>query len=427
MVIRYTQQLREEAYKLKLERRGPQVYFRGLIELSNKCRKNCLYCGIRCGNCGVERYEMSDEQVLREAQFALDAGYGSIAIQGGERSDSAFVERIARLVYAIRRLVPGGDPLRVVKDIQGGGAGCGAIDNADPSAGYGAIGSTGTGAGNCVSGRNSGMENNLGITLSLGEQEREVFREWKNAGASRYLLRIEASNRDLYEKLHPGFRYTGAGLGQDDARIHSYDRRVQALYDLKSEGYLLGSGIMIGLPFQTSANLDEDLQFLKDLQVDMVGMGPYIPHKDTPLGQIVAYWRNGADQQNAGIRTTPLPEYLHSLAALPRGDFWKFSNEQLLDLSLDMVAHLRILMPHINIAATTALQVLHPYGREMALLSGANVIMPNMTETSLRGNYSLYEGKHGVEDDAASTRSKLLENLSLLEIPVGWNLRGDWR
>lgn len=423
-----TKSRRDIAYELKLKHRGPEVYFRGLIEISNKCRKNCLYCGIRRGNCNVERYEMSDGQVLQEAQFALDAGYGSIAIQGGERTDSAFIERITRLIYAIRRLQPGGNPLDAVPHRRGGAS------LAVP-----------------------GGENNLGITLSLGEQEREVYREWKNAGATRYLLRIEASNRELYEKLHPG--YGAAEEGMDsfqentvtpdncgdsqncrdsqtcrdsqncrksqicrEARIHSYDARVQALHDLKSEGYLLGSGIMIGLPFQTRRNLDEDLQFLKDLQVDMVGMGPYIPHKDTPLGQIVSSWRSGDPSL-----TDTLPPHFKELAVLPRGDFWNLTNGELLELSIDMVARLRILMPHINIAATTALQVLHPYGREMALLAGANVIMPNMTETSLRGNYSLYEGKHGVEDDAASTRDKLLENLSRMGIPVGWNLRGDWK
>lgn len=423
-----TKSRRDIAYELKLKHRGPEVYFRGLIEISNICRKNCLYCGIRRGNCNVERYEMSDGQVLQEAQFALDAGYGSIAIQGGERTDSAFIERITRLIYAIRRLQPGGNPLDAVSHRRGGAL------LAVP-----------------------GGENNLGITLSLGEQEREVFREWKRVGATRYLLRIEASNRELYEKLHPGYGAAEAGkesmqgnicipdncgdsqnCGDShtcrdsqncrksqicrEARMHSYDARVQALHDLKSEGYLLGSGIMIGLPFQTRRNLDEDLQFLKDLQVDMVGMGPYIPHKDTPLGQIVSSWRSG----NPSLTDT-LPSHFKELAVLPRGDFWNLTNEELLELSIDMVARLRILMPHINIAATTALQVLHPYGREMALLAGANVIMPNMTETSLRGNYSLYEGKHGVEDDAASTRDKLLDNLSRMGIPVGWNLRGDWR
>ena len=374
---------RDLAYSLKLQHRGPQVYLRGLIEISNRCRKNCLYCGIRAGNAQVCRYEMTDEQVLREAQFALDAGYGSVAIQGGERSDSEFIEKITRLVWQIRHLQKGGNPESVMQ---------------------------------LASEKASTLPlNNLGITLSLGEQPQEVYREWKKAGATRYLLRIETSNKELYEKIHPGFALTGNNA--KDAANHSMLRRLQALADLKSENYLLGSGVMIGLPFQTYEHLQEDLQFLQNLGVDMVGMGPYIPHYDTPLGQIVSHWLTG----------TPLPDNLKELASQPRGDFWNMSNSELLEVSLQMVARLRILLPDINIAATTALQVLDPMGREQALLHGANVIMPNMTETQLRGNYSLYQGKQGVEDDAVSTRDKLLENLSGLGISVGWDERGDRR
>ena len=304
--------LQQEAYALKLQYRGPQVYFRGLIEISNRCRKNCLYCGIRAGNAQVCRYEMSDEQVLREAQFALDAGYGSVAIQGGERSDSEFIEKITRLVWQIRHLQKGGNPESVMQ---------------------------------LASEKASTLPlNNLGITLSLGEQPQEVYREWKKAGATRYLLRIETSNKELYEKIHPGFALTGNNA--KDAANHSMLRRLQALADLKSENYLLGSGVMIGLPFQTYEHLQEDLQFLQNLGVDMVGMGPYIPHYDTPLGQIVSHWRTGA----------PLPDNLKELASQPRGDFWNMSNSELLEVSLQMVARLRILLPDINIAATTALQ-----------------------------------------------------------------------
>lgn len=383
--------LREEAYRLKLLHRGPEVYFRGLIEISNICRKNCLYCGIRCGNTCAQRYEMSDDQVLHEAQFALDAGYGSIAIQGGERGDAPFIERISRLVYDIRRLVPGG-----------GGKPVGSPVTA--SAGL------------------SSPANNLGITLSLGEQPIEVYREWLKAGASRYLLRIEASNRELYGKIHPGNLCRQGGCREAD--MHSYDARVQALVDLKSAGYILGTGVMIGLPFQTYGNLEEDLKFFKEMKVDMVGMGPYIPHKDTPLGKIVEGWKSGSVCDGEACNGADSGE--QPLSG-PRGDFWNIGNGELLELSVDMVARLRILMPHINIAATTALQVLDPYGREKALMAGANVIMPNMTETALRGNYSLYEGKQGVEDDAASTCNKLLGNLSQLGIPVGWGKRGDFK
>jgi biotin synthase len=306
-----------------------------------------------------------------------------VAIQGGERSDSEFIEKITRLVWQIRHLQKGGNPESVMQ---------------------------------LASEKASTLPlNNLGITLSLGEQPKEVYREWKKAGATRYLLRIETSNKELYEKIHPGFALTGNNA--KDAANHSMLRRLQALADLKSENYLLGSGVMIGLPFQTYEHLQEDLQFLQNLGVDMVGMGPYIPHYDTPLGQIVSHWRTAA----------PLPDNLKELASQPRGDFWNMSNSELLEVSLQMVARLRILLPDINIAATTALQVLDPMGREQALLHGANVIMPNMSETQLRGNYSLYQGKQGVEDDAVSTRDKLLENLSGLGISVGWDERGDRR
>ena len=134
----------------------------------------------------MQRYEMTDEQVLQEAQFALNAGYGSLAIQGGERSDSAFVERITRLVSLIRQLQPGGNPLDVL---------------------------------NRSKAVTTSPQNELGITLSLGEQPLEVYKEWMAAGATRYLLRIEASNKELYEKLHPGFTYTGAN--PKDAQLHS--------------------------------------------------------------------------------------------------------------------------------------------------------------------------------------------------------------
>lgn len=347
-----------------------KVYLRGLIEISNICRKNCLYCGIRCGNCAVQRYELSDEQILQEAQFALDAGYGSVVLQGGERTDSAYVERIARLVRQIKELRPG--------------EGCG-----------------------FATGNNIGTDFNprqpLGITLSLGEQSREVYKEWYDAGAHRYLLRIEASNRQLYEKIHP------SGSDQE-SKVHSYDARLQALYDLKSTGFITGSGVMIGLPYQTHENLDEDLKFFKEFGVDMVGMGPYIPHKETPLGRLVLQeW----EKKKRGETYADL------------GVFAFMDDSDKLELSIEMVRRLRKMMPHINIAATTALQVLDPDGREKAVLAGANVIMPNITETGQRKNYQLYEGKPGVNDDAASTKLQLEANLDKIGVSIGWWQVGD--
>ncbi len=344
-----------------------KVYLRGLIEISNICKKNCLYCGIRCGNCSVQRYELSDEQILQEAQFALDSGYGSVVLQGGERTDSAYVERIARLVYQIKQLRP--------SEVKAGFAMGAGIVSDQP----------------------------LGITLSLGEQSREVYKEWYNAGAHRYLLRIEASNRLLYEKIHP----SGSDL---EKRMHSYDARVRALHDLKSVGYITGSGIMIALPFQTRENLEEDLKFFKELGVDMVGMGPYIPHKETPLGQLVL------GEQSKRETGSPYMDL---------GEFAFITNAEKLELSIEMVRRLRELMPHINIAATTALQVLDPCGRERAVLAGANVIMPNITEVGERKNYQLYEGKPGVNDDAVSTKRQLEANLAKIGVSIGWWEVGD--
>jgi biotin synthase len=203
-----------------------------------------------------------------------------------------------------------------------------------------------------------------------------------NAGAHRYLLRIETSNRELYYKLHPG----------DDR--HSFDTRLSAILQLRAEGYQVGTGVMIGLPFQTIEHLAGDLLFFQSLDIDMVGMGPYLEHSQTPLYQ-----------------------YHHLL--LP--------SEKRLELTLKMVAVQRFLMPDLNIAATTALQVLHPEGREMAVLAGANIIMPNMTLPEHRPDYLIYEHKPGVDDDAGISKSKLEQTLHNAGITIGYGEWGDSR
>jgi len=322
-------QLFDEAYRTKVENVGESVYLRGLIEISNICRKNCLYCGIRSDNSAVVRYQLSNDDVLGAAKFALDAGYGSIVIQGGERQDKAFVKDIKRLIKKIKRL---------------------------------------------------SRENPLGITLSLGEQPIEVYEDWFDAGAHRYLLRIESSNEELYNMIHPS------------GNLHSFNSRVRALLNLKYTGYQVGTGVMIGLPFQTAEHLADDLLFFRDFDIDMCGMGPYLEHSQTPM------W---------ALRNNILPP------------------EERLTLSLKMVALLRLMMPDINIAATTAMQTLHPEGREMAIMAGANVIMPNMTIQDVRANYQIYENKPGIEDDAAISKSKLEEFLSQKNIPIGLNQWGD--
>lgn len=316
----------KEAYDVKVENIGSKVYLRGLIELSNICIKNCLYCGIRKDNDHVHRYELSDKQVLEAAQFAWEAGYGSLVLQAGERVSSEYVGKVTRLV-------------REIKEIS---------------------------------------EGKLGISLSLGEQSRDVYREWFDAGAHRYLLRIESSNPELYSKIHPA------------NNLHSWERRVQALKDLKEIGYQTGTGVMIGLPYQTLEDLADDLMFIKSMGIHMVGMGPYLTHSETPMG-------------NLGITTTDL------------------------SLTLKMVAALRLLLPKINIAATTAMQVVDPEGREKAVLAGANIIMPNMTITEVRESYQIYENKPGIKDDAAISKTKLEMNLEKNGIEIGWGEWGDSR
>ena len=302
-----------EAYRTKVSTVGDKVYLRGLVEISNICRKNCLYCGIRRDNHAAGRYEISSEEVLQSAEFAYKEGYASMVIQGGERTDRTFISKITSLLKEIKQRWP------------------------------------------------------LGITLSLGEQPLEVYREWFEAGAHRYLLRIESSTRELYEKIHPW------------DSLHSYDSRVQALKDLRTAGYQVGTGVMIGLPFQTAAHLADDLLFFKKMDIDMCGMGPYLEHSQTPLYQ----WR-------------------HLL--LPQ--------QRRLELSITMVALLRLLMPDINIAATTAMQAIDPYGREKAIMAGANVLMPNLTLSEVRENYQIYQNKPGIGEDAAISSSRTERRLA---------------
>ena len=292
--------LREEAYRVKVNTIGPEVYLRGLIEISNICAKNCLYCGIR-RDIKCQRYELSDDEVLATARIAARRRFGSVVIQGGERTDPAFIRKITRLLKAIKEIEP-------------------AVEGDPP----------------------------LGVTLSLGEQSRQVYEEWFDAGAHRYLLRIESTNPDLYHKIHP------------NDPLHSYDRRLRALYDLKEIGYQAGTGAMIGLPFQTADDMADDLLFYKEFDAPMIGMGPYNPHPETPLT----------------LSGVPYPSAARRFA-----------------LGLKMIALLRLLMPDINIASATALEVLDPHGREKGILSGANVFMPNITPEEQKANYNLYDRK----------------------------------
>lgn len=307
---------------------GNVVYFRGLIEFSNICEKNCFYCGIRRDNKNTRRYNLSDEQILEAAKFAYDNSYGSVVLQGGELESEFFTGRIESLVRKIKELSNG----------------------------------------------------ELGITLSVGEQSKDTYRRWFEAGAHRYLLRIESSSRDLYYKIHP----------YDDK--HSFEKRLQALYDLKAVGFQVGTGVMIGLPFQTIEDLADDLLFMKQMDIDMCGMGPYIEHEDTPL------WA-----------------YRHELMPL----------EERFRLALKMIAILRILMKDINIASATALQAIDPIGREKALKIGANIIMPNITPGTYRNDYKLYQNKPCTDEEASDCTNCLEARIKLSGNTIGYNSWGD--
>ncbi|HPI45818.1 MAG TPA: [FeFe] hydrogenase H-cluster radical SAM maturase HydE, partial [Tenuifilaceae bacterium] len=222
--------------------------------------------------------------------------------------------------------------------------------------------------------------NELGITLSLGEQTEETYRKWFNKGGVRYLLRIESSNRELYAKLHPNDKH------------HIYDERIECLKALRRVGYQVGTGVMIGLPFQTLEHLAEDLLWIKEMDIDMVGMGPYVEHPNTPLY-----------------------EFKDSLLPL----------KERFDLALKMTALLRIIMKDINIAAPTALQAIDPLGREKAIKVGANIVMPNITPGAYRNDYKLYENKPCVDDAADDCKNCLEARIQLTGDEIGYGEHGN--
>ena len=305
---------------------GNKVWFRGLIEFSNICGKDCLYCGIRKGNKNLTRYNLSDDEILAAARFAYVNRYGSIALQSGELESQFVADRIESLLHRIKDLSDG----------------------------------------------------KLGVTLSVGEQETEVYKRWFEAGAHRYLLRIESTNQSLYNKIHP-----------DDSK-HDFKRRLDCLKSLQDIGYQTGTGVMIGLPFQTMDDLAGDLLFMKKFNIDMCGMGPYIEHADTPLIE-------------------------HSEKLMPL--------KERFDLTLKMIALIRVMMKDINIVAATALQAIDPIGREKAVKIGANILMPNITPGKYRDSYKLYDNKPCTDDSAEDCQSCLEARVSLADAEV---IYGEW-
>lgn len=304
------------AYAVKTETVGRKVYFRGLIEMSNVCVKNCYYCGIRRDNEAVRRFTLNTDEVVASALWAHEADYGSVVLQSGERSTEEFITSVEKILSELKEKTKG----------------------------------------------------ELAVTLSLGEQTEETYKRWLNAGAARYLLRIETSNPALYTRLHP--------------KDHNFEIRLNCLKTLQKLGYQVGTGVMVGLPFQTVDDLTSDVLFFRDMDIDMIGMGPYIPHAQTPLAA------SAAPSQTARAYS--------------------------LEMGLKMIAVTRLVLPDVNIASTTALQALSPVGRELGLKAGANVIMPNITDTKYREYYQLYDGKPCLNENAGQCRDCLESRIKAL-------------
>jgi biotin synthase len=326
--------IRKAAEKTLIQYCGNKVYYRGLIEFSNICANDCFYCGIRKSNAKIKCYCLTLKEIVNAAKWCAQQGYGSIVLQSGERQDSAFVDFVEEAIKAIRA--------------------------------------------ETISEK---MPNGLGITLCVGEQSETVYKRFFAAGAHRYLLRIETSNRTLFDKIHPSHQ--------------KFETRVEALRALKRTGFQVGTGVMIGLPGQQVDNLADDLLFFKKMDIDMIGMGPYIAHNDTPM----AAWPDTRDR-------TPIARF---------------------GLGLRMIAAARLLLRDVNIAATTALQALDPAGREQGLRFGANVIMPQLTPIDVRRDYLLYEGKPCLDESAEQCKNCLELRIKSIGREVGYNEWGDSR
>lgn len=323
--------LRRAAFDLATRTVGDGVYYRGIVEFSNECARNCHYCGIRAGNREVERYCLSHEEVVDCALWAAAMGYGSCVLQSGEKWDDAFVGFVEDCVREIKERSRGPE-----------------------------------------------LPDGLGITLSVGEHTPEVYRRFRAAGAHRYLLRIETSNPELFARLHPA--------------AQRFEDRVACLASLREAGFQVGTGVMIGIPGQTVGDLADDILFFRGQDVDMIGMGPYIVHDQSPM---------------------------RGLGMMP--------HDELLSLALNMIAVTRLALPDVNIAATTALQALAPDGREQGIACGANVIMPNLTPQDARRNYQLYEGKPCLDEGREACRVCLQHRVETAGRTVVRNAWGDSR
>ena len=292
--------LRTEAVRLRKQYYGDKVFTRGLIEFTNYCKNNCYYCGIRNGNRHVDRYRLTEDEILECCQTGYELGYHTFVLQGGE-DPYYHDERMEHIIRAVKNQFP-----------------------------------------DCA------------LTLSLGEKSYESYCRFREAGADRYLLRHETADETLYRSLHPSSM--------------SLKARKQCLFDLKELGYQVGAGFMVGVPGQTLEHLAEDLVFLQELQPQMIGIGPFVPHHDTIYAE-----------EKAGS----------------------------VELTLFLLSVIRIMFPKVLLPATTALGTMDPRGRDKGLAAGANVVMPNLSPVKNRKLYELYDNKICTGEEAAECRGCL--------------------
>lgn len=308
----------EKARKVAREHFGNRIYIRGLIEISNYCKNDCLYCGIRRSNTNADRYRLNKEDVFSCCHTGYNLGFRTFVLQGGEDpfySDEFLIE----LISEIKKNYP-----------------------------------------DCA------------ITLSLGEKSRDSYQKLFDAGADRYLLRHETADEAHYSKLHP-----------KELTLESRKSCLQSLHDI---GYQTGTGFMVGSPWQTNENLAQDILFIKELSPEMVGLGPFIPHHDTPFA---------GEAQGA------------------------------LDKTLFLLALLRLMKPSLLLPSTTALGTIHPKGRELGILAGANVVMPNLSPVDVRKKYLLYDNKLSSDAEAAEGLNSLKKQMDAIGYEVVTD-RGDY-
>ena len=307
------------AQKISIEHYGRKIFIRGIVEFSNVCKNDCLYCGIRRSNTNAQRYRLTADEIVECCDEGYELGFRTFVLQSGE-DKSYSCETLCGIVKRLKERHP-----------------------------------------DCA------------VTLSLGELEFEEYKALREAGADRYLLRHETADKAHYEKLHPAEM--------------SWENRMECLRQLKELGYQTGAGIMVGSPYQTAECIAEDMLFFESFKPEMIGIGPFLPHKDTPF----------RDE--------------------PKGSY---------ELTLFLLSLCRILLPRVLLPATTALGTINPLGREAGVKAGANVIMPNLSPTAVRKKYMLYDNKICTGDESAQCRGCLEQRMKSIGYEVAIT-RGDFK